>query len=133
MYSGLAATGATGGGPAEKPSSQLVLNAIAHANMLQERADAAARAARNAAKHAETVVQERQDMLKAQQAVLAQQKSALDAAQRQFARSEALAGSSVASERQLDIDRSNALGAEAAVASAEAMTRPSVTAKVSAV
>jgi HlyD family secretion protein len=86
----------------------------------RHQAEAELRRAEIAVENARLMIQQRQAEVRAAEAVLAQQKSALDAAQRQFARSEALAGSSVASERQLDIDRSNALGAEAAVASAEA-------------
>ena len=86
----------------------------------RHQAEAELRRAEIAVENAGLTIQQRQAEVRAAEAVLAQQKSALDAAQRQFARSEALAGSSVASERQLDIDRSNALGAEAAVASAEA-------------
>ncbi|MDF1716483.1 MAG: HlyD family efflux transporter periplasmic adaptor subunit [Antarcticimicrobium sp.] len=87
----------------------------------RHQAEAELRRAEIAVENARLTIQQRQAEVRAAEAVLAQQKSALDAAQRQFARSEALAGNSVASERQLDIDRSNALGAEAAVASAEAM------------
>ena len=86
----------------------------------RHQAEAELRRAEIAVENAGLMIQQRQAEVRAAEAVLAQQQSALDAAQRQFARSEALAGSSIASERQLDIDRSNALGAEAAVASAEA-------------
>lgn len=79
------------------------------------------------------MIQQRQAEVRAAEAVLAQQKSALDAAQRQFDRSKALAGNSIASERQLDIDRSNALGAEAAVASAEARLAAAATATIEAI
>jgi len=87
----------------------------------RHQAEAELRRAEIAVENAGLMIQQRQAEVRAAEAVLAQQQSALDAAQRQFARSEALAQSSVASERQLDIDRSNALGGEAAVASAEAM------------
>jgi len=87
----------------------------------RHQAEAELRRAEIAVENARLMIQQRQAEVRAAEAGLAQRQSALDAAQRQFARSEALAGSSVASERQLDIDRSNALGAEAAVASAEAM------------
>ncbi|AMY69782.1 MULTISPECIES: HlyD family secretion protein [Frigidibacter] len=87
----------------------------------RHQAEAELRRTEIAVKNARLMIRQRQAEVRAAEAGLAQRQSALDAAQRQFARSEALAGSSVASERQLDIDRSNALGAEAAVASAEAM------------
>ncbi|MHC0055242.1 HlyD family secretion protein [Actibacterium sp. D379-3] len=87
----------------------------------RHQAEAELRRAEIAVENARLMIRQRQAEVRAAEAVLAQRQSALDAAQRQFARSEALAGSSVASERQLDIDRSSALGAEAAVASAEAM------------
>ncbi|WP_299557669.1 HlyD family efflux transporter periplasmic adaptor subunit [uncultured Sulfitobacter sp.] len=86
----------------------------------RHQAEAELRRSEIAVENARLMIQQRQAEVRAAEAVLSQQQSALDAAERQFARSEALAGSSVASERQLDIDRSNALGAEAAVASAEA-------------
>lgn len=86
----------------------------------RHQAEAELRRAEISVQNARLMIQQRQAEVRAAEAVLAQQKSALDAAQRQFARSRSLAGSSIASERQLDIDRSNALGAEAAVASAEA-------------
>lgn len=87
----------------------------------RHQAEAELRRAEISVENARLMIQQRQAEVRAAEAVLAQQQSALDAAERQFARSRSLAGSSVASERQLDIDRSNALGAEAAVASAEAM------------
>jgi len=86
----------------------------------RHQAEAELRRAEISVENARLMIQQRQAEVRAAEAVLAQRQSALDAAQRQFARSRSLAGSSVASERQLDIDRSNALGAEAAVASAEA-------------
>ena len=86
----------------------------------RHQAEAELRRAEIAVENAQLGIQQRQAEVRAAEAVLAQQNSALDAAQRQFARAQALAESSVSSERQLDIDRSNALGAEAAVASAEA-------------
>ncbi|MBC7156389.1 MAG: biotin/lipoyl-binding protein, partial [Rhodobacteraceae bacterium] len=82
--------------------------------------EAELRRAEISVENARLMIQQRQAEVRAAEAVLAQQQSALDAAQRQFERSKSLAGSSISSERQLDIDRSNALGAEAAVASAEA-------------
>jgi len=86
----------------------------------RHQSEAELRRAEIAVENARLMIQQRQAEVRASEAVLAQQQSALDAAQRQFERSRSLAGSSFASERQLDIDRSNALGAEAAVASAEA-------------
>lgn len=86
----------------------------------RHQSEAELRRAEIAVENARLMIQQRQAEVRASEAVLAQRQSALDAAQRQFERSRSLAGSSFASERQLDIDRSNALGAEAAVASAEA-------------
>jgi HlyD family secretion protein len=86
----------------------------------RHQAEAELRRAEIAVENAKLMVEQRQAEVRAAEAVLAQRKSGLDAAQRQFERSRSLAGSNIASERQLDIDRSNALGAEAAVASAEA-------------
>ncbi len=66
------------------------------------------------------LVEQRTAEVRAAEAVLAQQESAETAARRQLERSEALAAGNVTSERTLDLDRSNALGTQAAVASAEA-------------
>ncbi|MFU8866026.1 MAG: HlyD family secretion protein [Rhodobacterales bacterium] len=70
---------------------------------------------------AELLVEQRKAEVRAADAILAQNRSLQEVAQRQFTRAEALAQSSTVSERQLDIDRSNAFGAAAAVASAEAV------------
>ena len=59
-------------------------------------------------------------MVRAAEAVLTQRQSAESVARRQMERSEALAAGNVTSERVLELDRSNALGAAAAVASSEA-------------
>lgn len=69
---------------------------------------------------ARLLIEQRRAEVRAAEAVLAQYKAADEMAQRQLTRSTSLAERSVASERTLEVDRSNALGAAAAVASAEA-------------
>jgi HlyD family secretion protein len=86
----------------------------------RHQAEAELHRAEIAVENARLMVDQRKAEVRAAEAVLAQRRSAHEVAQRQFTRSEALTESNVASERQLEIDRSNALGAEAAVASAEA-------------
>lgn len=86
----------------------------------RHQAEAELRRAEIAVENARLLVEQRQAELRAADAVLSQRKSAEEVAKSQLARSETLAQSSVASQRQLEIDRSNAFGATAAVASAEA-------------
>lgn len=86
----------------------------------RHQAEAELRRAEIAVESARLMVEQRRAEVRAAESGLAQRQATLEAMQRQFDRSQALSESSVASERQLDIDRSNALGAEAAVASAEA-------------
>jgi len=71
-------------------------------------------------RNAELLVEQRQAEVRAAEAVLTQWQSAERVARRQMERPEALATGNVTSERVLELDRSNALGAAAAVASAEA-------------
>lgn len=86
----------------------------------RHQAEAELRRVEIAVENARLLIEQRQAEQRAAEAVLSQTKAAEDVARRQLARSESLAQSSVASERTLEIDRSAALGAVAAVASAEA-------------
>ena len=86
----------------------------------RNQAEAERHRAEIAVENARLLIEQRQAEVRAAEAVLGQRKVDEQVAQRQLARSEALAQSSVASERTLEMDRSNALGATAAVASAEA-------------
>ncbi|MBV2186647.1 MAG: HlyD family secretion protein [Rhizobium sp.] len=69
---------------------------------------------------ARLLIEQRRAEARAAEAVLAQRRAADEVAQRELTRSSSLAKHSVVSERTLEVDRSNALGATAAVASAEA-------------
>jgi HlyD family secretion protein len=86
----------------------------------RHQAQAETRRAEIAVENARLLVEQRKAEVRAAEAVLAQRQSAEDLAKRQLARSEALAESSIAAERTLETDRSNALGATAAVAAGEA-------------
>ncbi|MDZ4049251.1 MAG: HlyD family efflux transporter periplasmic adaptor subunit [Limnobacter sp.] len=86
----------------------------------RHQAEAELRRAEISVEIARLVIEQRRSEVRAAEAVLAQRQAADEVAQRQLTRSTSLAESSVASERTLEIDRSNALEAAAAVASAEA-------------
>lgn len=86
----------------------------------RHQAEAELRRTEIAVEIARLLIEQRQSEVRAAEAVLAQRKATEEVAQRQLGRSTSLAENSVASERTLEIDRSNALGATAAVASAEA-------------
>ena len=86
----------------------------------RNQAQAELRRAEIAVQNARLLIEQRQAEVRAAEAVLGQRRVDEQVAQRQLARSESLAQSSVASERTLELDRSNALGATAAAASAEA-------------
>lgn len=86
----------------------------------RHQAEAEQQRAEIAVRNAELLVEQRQAEVRAAEAVLTQRQSAESVARRQMERSEALATGNVTSERVLELDRSNALGAAAAVASAEA-------------
>lgn len=86
----------------------------------RHQAEAEQQRAEIAVRNAELLVEQRQAEVRAAEAVLAQRQSEESLARRQLERAEALAASSVMSERMLEVDRSSALGAAAAVASAEA-------------
>jgi len=78
------------------------------------------RQAEIAVENARLTVEQRAAEVRAAEALLEQRRSEEEVARRQFERSRSLAQSSITSERQFDIDRANAFGAVAAVASAEA-------------
>lgn len=86
----------------------------------RHQAEAELRRAQITVQNARLLIDQRQAEVRAAEALWSQTRAAEDAASRQLARSESLARSSVSSERTLELDRSNALGAAAAVASAEA-------------
>lgn len=86
----------------------------------RHQAEAERQRAEIAVRNAQLMVEQRAAEVRAAEAVLAQRQSAEAVARRQLERSEALAAGSITSERVLELDRSNALGAAAAVASAEA-------------
>jgi len=86
----------------------------------RHQAEAEQQRAEIAVRNAELLVEQRQAAVRAAEAVLTQRQSAESVARRQMERSEALAAGNVTSERVLELDRSNALGAAAAVASSEA-------------
>lgn len=78
------------------------------------------RQAEIAVENARLTVEQREAEVRAAEALLEQRRSEEEVARRQFERSRSLAQNSITSERQFDIDRANAFGAVAAVASAEA-------------
>ncbi len=86
----------------------------------RHQAEAELRRAEISVEIARLLIEQRKSEVRAAEAVVAQSRAADVVAQRQLERSISLAESSVASERTLEVDRSNALGATAAVASAEA-------------
>ena len=86
----------------------------------RHQAEAERQRAEIAVENARLLVEQRAAEVRAAEAVLAQRESAEVVARRQLERSEALTAGNVTSERALELDRSNALGAQAAVASAEA-------------
>lgn len=86
----------------------------------RHQAEAERRRAEIAVENARLLVEQRAAEVRAAEAVLAQRQAAETVARRQLERSEALMAGNVTSERTLELDRSNALGAQAAVASAEA-------------
>lgn len=86
----------------------------------RHQAEAELRRAEISVEIARLQIEQRKSEVRAAEAVVAQSRAADVVAQRQLERSISLAESSVASERTLEVDRSNALGATAAVASAEA-------------
>ena len=86
----------------------------------RHQAEAERQRAEIAVENARLLVEQRAAEVRAAEAVLAQRESAEVVARRQLERSEALTAGNVTSERALELDRSNALGTQAAVASAEA-------------
>ncbi|MGF6859462.1 HlyD family secretion protein [Rhodobacteraceae bacterium MBR-64] len=78
------------------------------------------RRAEIAIENAKLTVEQRAAEVRAAEALLEQRRAEEEVARRQYERSESLTQSSITSERQFEIDRANAFGAAAAVASAEA-------------
>ena len=103
-----------------EPGQPLVRLDTRHILATRHQAEAELRRAEIAVQNAWLLIEQRKAEERAAKAVLAQRKATEDVALRQLARSEALAESTVASQRTLEMDRSSALGATAAVASAEA-------------
>ena len=78
------------------------------------------RRAEIAVENATLLVEQRAAEVRAAEALLEQRRAEEDVARRQYERSESLTQNSITSERQFEIDRANAFGAAAAVASAQA-------------